>query len=335
MLAWTLTDGSAEHEARCLGVAELVADRIERRHVAPRAPWRWFAPFSPIDPRDAPTGRSDGPVAARRGWPDVVVASGRTSVPYLACVKRASGGRVVTAYLGETLAGAGAADVVAVLHGSRMRGPTVVSTATRPHRVSPVRLVAARGGPALFPESSSGRRVGVLIGARRRRWTGEDVERLVAGLRRLRDDGATVALVCARDADPRVDMAARDVAHYVWDRQGRDPRVRLLAQSDALVVAADDPSALDEAVATGAPVYGFRPSGIDRRSAATLDRLSALGVARPFAGRLELYAYTPIDSTAEIARAISAVIATRAALKPKAERRAPARSRETNGPTYR
>ncbi|MDR4308109.1 mitochondrial fission ELM1 family protein [Chelatococcus sambhunathii] len=334
MLAWTLTDGSAEDEIRCLGVAEAIADRIERRRIAPRGRYGWLAPFGPIDPRDAP-GAAGGPITPLRGWPELVVGAGRKAVPYLASVKRASGGRTITAFMGATLAGRAVADIVAVDQGERLRGPNVVATPTRPHRMSAARLIAARGAPALFPTDARGRRVGVLLGARRTRWCAEDVSRLAAGLGRLRDDGAIIAVVPSRDADERLDMAVRTSAHYLWDRQGQDPTARLLAQSDALVASADNLLVLDEAVATGLPVMAFRPQGLDRREAAALDRLVSLGAARIFSGRLEDFAYTPIDSTAEIARAISAVIATRAALRPRPERRAPARSRETNGPNFR
>ncbi len=334
MLAWTLTDGSAEDEIRCLGVAEAIADRVERRRVTPRALYGWLAPFGPIDPRHAP-GATGGPITPLRGWPELVVGAGRKTVPYLASVKRAAGGRTITAFIGASLAGRAVADVVAVDQGDRLRGPNVIATPTRPHRMSVARLLAARGAPPLFPAGSEGRRVGVLLGARRRRWHGEDVARFAAALARLRDDGAVIVAVPARDGDDRLDMVVRASAHYLWDRQGQDPTARLLAQSDALVAPADDLLVMDEAVATGCPVMAFRPHGLDRRSAGRLDRLFSLGAARIFSGRLDDFAYTPIDSTAEIARAISAVIATRAALRPRPERRAPARSRETNGPNFR
>ena len=334
MLAWTLTDGSADDDTRCLGVAEAVADRIERRRVAPRWPWSWLAPFGPIDPRDAP-GAEGGPVTPARGWPELVVAASRRTVPYLAAIKTASGGRTVTAFLGETLAGGAVADVVAVTQGARLKGPNVIATAARPHRISAVRLLAARAAPAAFPPRSEGRRVGVLLGSRRRRWSAEDVERFAAGLARLKADGRSLAVVAPREADDRLDLAVRQSADYLWDRQGQDPLVRVLAQSDALVAPGDDLLAIDEAVATGSPVLAFRPSGLDRRCADAVDRLASLGAVRPFPGRPETIAYTPIDSTAEIARAISAVIATRAALRPRPAPRAIVRSRETNGPTFR
>ncbi|MFC3691851.1 ELM1/GtrOC1 family putative glycosyltransferase [Chenggangzhangella methanolivorans] len=329
-----MTDGDADDETRCLGVAEAVADRVERRHVAPRAPWRWLAPFGPIDPRDAPD-RAAGPIAPRRGWPDVVVASGRRAAPYLAAVKRASRSRVVTVFLGDSALGARAADIVAVGEGSRLSGLNVVRTVSGPHRIDAVRLAAARGGDALGP-SDARARVAVLLGGRSgRAWQEEDARRLAAGLARLAADGATVLAAARREAPAALDLAAREAAAYLWDRAGPDPRVALLAHADAVVVAGDDALAVDEAVATGRPVFAFRPTGLKRAAAAHLDRLAAHGVVRPFAGRLEAYGYAPLHAASEIGRAVAALAATREALRPRNERRAAPLKRETNGPTTR
>ena len=332
MLAWTLTDGNADDEARCLGVAEAVADRVERRRVSPRAPWSWLAPFGPIDPRDDPG--LGGPIAPVRGWPEVAVASGRKAAPYLAAVKRASNGRTITAFLGASVAGRAIADVVAVTHADRLRGPNVVVSAARPHRVGQVSLAAARGSPPLFA-AGAGPKVAVLLGsAGLRRWSGEDADRFEAGLVQLVAERARIAAVLGENAGGRLALAVSRVADYLWDRQGRDPTIRLLAQADAIVVSAADLLSVDAAVATGAPVLAFRPRSLDRGASRAVDRLAALGVVRPFPGRIEAFAYPPVDATAEIACAVSALVATRAALGPREERRTPARSTE-NGPSLR
>lgn len=331
--AWTLTDGTPDDETRCLAVAEAVAERVERRLIAPRAPWRWLAPFGPLDPRDAPE-RPTSAIAPRRGWPDVVVAAGRRAVPYLAAVKRASRQRVVTVLIGDSALGPRSADIIAVREGSRAAGVNVVRTIAGPHRIDAVRLAAARGGPAPGPQAPPGPRVAVLLGGRRA-WSDEDLRRLAAGLARLTSEGATVLAAACRNAPASLDLAAREAAAYVWDRLGPDPRVALLAHADAVVVAGDDALGVDEAVATGRPVFVFRPSGLSSAASAHLDRLAAHGLVRPFAGRLETYSYAPLHAAAEIGRAVTALAATREALRPRTERRANARKRETNGPTTR
>lgn len=331
--AWTLTDGDPDAETRCLGVAEAIADRVERRRVSPRAPWRWFAPLGPVDPLEAPD-HAAGPIAPRRGWPDVVIATGRQTPPYLASIRRASRSGVLTVFLGDSVLGARAADIVAVGEGSGVQGANVIRTVAGPHRIDAIRLAAARGGTAPGPETD-GPRVAVLLGGRRRRWSSESGKRLAAGLSRLAGEGATLLACARRDAGEDLDLAVDGTVHYLWDRAGRDPQVALMAHADAIVVAGDDRLALDEALSAGRAVFAFRPSGLSSAAAIHLDRLEGRGLVRPFAGRLEPCACAPVDAAGEIARAITALSATRSALKPRAERRANLRKRETNGPTTR
>jgi mitochondrial fission protein ELM1 len=334
MRAWVLTDGNSGDEEICLAVAEAAADRIERRRVAPRAPWRWLVPFGPIDPRDAPE-QGAGPIAPKRGqtWPDLVVGAGRRAAPYLVRLKAASGGRTATVFLGPSMAGAGIADLVWVSEQDRLRGSNVIVTPTRPHRIGPIRLAAARGGPALVPAEVKGKRVAALLGGDLswRRADDEDCDRLIAGLARLCADGA-VLLASLSDRTPeRLAMAVRRLAHYVWEGTGDNPYISLLAQSEAFVVMSDSPNMIGQALTTGAPVMVFETSGRRRGTRAFLDRLMALGAVRPFAGRIERCGGQQLDAAAEIARAIQALVATRAALSRDVSRKKPAPTRETNG----
>lgn len=333
MRAWVLTDGCADREDACLGVAEAVAERIERRAIRPRALWRWIAPWGPIDPRDAPE-RGAGPISPRGalGWPDIIVGSGRVAAPYLMRAKRASGGRVVTVFLGPN-APAHTADLVAVLERDSVRGPNVIVTASRPCRVNRVRIAAARGGVPLVAETVRGRRVGVVIDGWR--FTEDDGVRFAAALRRLRDDGAVLLVRATRVTSQPLAMALRETAHYLWDGAGPDPLVPVLAQSEALLVSAGCERSLSEAAVTGSPIMTVLP---DRASGSARDfagRLTALGMARPFSGRIERFAYPPLDSTREIAQAVHALAATRAALGRTSSRSARARTRETDGPASR
>lgn len=334
MRAWVLTDGKAGDEQPCLGVAEAVADRIERRRIAPRRPWAWLAPWGPIDPRDAPD-RMGSPIAPKpgEGWPDVAIAAGRRAAPYLRRIKTASGGKVLTVFLRDARAGAGVADVVWVPEHDRLRGPNVVVSTTSPHRVNAVRLAAARGAPPLVGPDVPGRRVAVLLGGdtRHHRFSAEDIDRLVAGLTRLKNDGAVLMATASRRTPKPLALAVEQLAHYFWDGTGDNPYISLLAQAEALVVTADSTNMVGEAAATGRPVLVFEPSGGRRKTRAFLDRLTALGVIRPFSGRLERYSYPPLDSTPQIARAIQALAATRDILRRDVDRKAPVAARETNG----
>lgn len=334
MRAWVLTDGDLDRQDVCLGVAEAAADIVERRVLRPRAPWRWLAPWAPIDPRDAPE-RGSGPIAPRgaHAWPEIIVGAGRMAPAYLLRAKRASGGRAVTVYLGRRCP-PHAADVIAVAEHEAARGPNVVVTRAEPHRVNLIRLAAARGGTRLAADAPAGPRVGVVIDdAGGRAHLGlEDVARLLVDLRRLRADGAVLLVRPPRGAPEPLMLALREVAHYLWDGSAPDPYISVLAQSEALVVSAMSTRTLSEAATTGAPILAFTPRAAQHGVRDLTRSLEARGVVRPFAGRLERFAYVPIDASREIAQAVHALAATRAALRTGAARGAPARTRETNGP---
>lgn len=100
--------------------------------------------FGLIDPREAPDA-PDSPLAPP--FPDMVIASGRRAVSYLAAIKQASGGRTFTVFLKDPRAGSGIADFIWVPDHDRLRGDNVLVTATGPHRFSRPRIEAARKAP--------------------------------------------------------------------------------------------------------------------------------------------------------------------------------------------
>lgn len=334
MRAWSLTDGTSDIEDSCLAVVEAVADRVERRRVWPRAFWRWLPVWRPIDPRDAPE-RGYGPIAPRSGdpWPELIVASGAVAAPYLARAKKASGGRSLAVFIGEG-APASADLVVALGHEHRQRGARLVIGAP-PHRIDGVRLAAARGGPSPF--QGEGPRVAVLVGEGpgKRGMTSEDIARLVAGVRRLRMDGAVIAVRAPRSVPRASLLALAEVAHYIWDGEGSDPFLALMAHADAIVTAATSARIVSESLAAGAPVHAFMPASASTAVCSLVSSLARNGLVRPFSGTIEAGRAPVLDSTRDIARAIDAIISTRAVLKPGAGTAAPRRQRETNGPTSR
>lgn len=278
----------------------------EIRRVAPRTPFTWAMPWGPIDPREAP-GRTGSPL--RPPYPDLVVASGRRAVPYVRAVKRFSGGRTFTAILKDPRTGAGAADLIWVPEHDRLRGPNVVVTLTSPHRASAAALSRARcrSDPRLAALPTP--RAAILVGgdSRHARFDREDGRRLVGQLEELAEVAALMVTTSRRTPTTlrdALDGLVRRRGGFLWDGRGDNPHKSLLALADAIVVTADSANMLSEAVATGAPVLVFEPAASGRRVRAFVAGLAALGAVRPFAGRLERFAYTPLDSTPAIADAI-------------------------------
>ncbi len=302
-----LSDGLAGHEAQTLGVAQALGVVPDLRRVNPRKPFAALAPFGPIDPRESPrhAGSPIGPP-----WPDIVLAAGRRTLPYLRRLKRESGRKVFTVYFNAPANGRRAADlIVAPLHDG-LFGRNVVTPLTPPNRVSAEALAAARRAPdprvAALPEP----RAAILIGGDNRhfRFRPPDALAMADIARSLSAQGYSVMATDSRRTPAvvkeAVEAGLREDAGWMWDGEGENPYLSMLANARVIVATADSVGMVGEAVATGAPVFVFAPIGGSRKIADYLARLERLGAVRPWRGTVESWRYEPINSTESIAASI-------------------------------
>lgn len=304
---WILSDGKAGDESQCLGVAEQLGADIEIRRIAPRAPWRWLMPFGPHDPRER-RGVAGGPISGP--LPDLVIASGRKTVPYLRALKRLRGTRPFTVYLKDPRTGSRAADFVWAPDHDRVSGGNVLKTVTSPHRVTPEKLRQALADVTPEIARLPRPRVAVLVGgnSRHHSFLPQDIDRLFRGLLQVCQDGASLMITTSRRT-PEALRAALAVYKqhdrvFLWDGKGENPYLPVLASADAVIVTADSVNMVGEAAALGKPVHVFRPTGGHRKIDRFLERLSAAGIVCEFDGRLEIGDRPSLDSTPVIAAAI-------------------------------
>ncbi len=310
--SWIITDGKMGDLAQCVGVAEAMGLQPAQRVVKPAAPFTWLMPRGPIDPREGP-GRPGSPIAPP--YPDILIASGRRSVPYVRAVRKLSGGTCFTIFLKDARVGISAADFIWVPAHDRLRGPNVMTTLTSPHKVSQGALAEARANPPARIAALLQPRVAVLVGgdSRHHRFKPEDIARFSAALDRLAASG--VALMGSRSRRTPEQLAtlvgetfARSGGWW-WDGQGPNPYIALLANADAIVVTADSVNMIGEAAATGKPVLVFEPSGGHGKIGKFLNGLADHGVVHRFDGHLVGQPYEPLDSTQAIAEAALAAYA--------------------------
>src|SRR5271156_1755743 len=91
-----LGSGKIGHEINALGIAEALGSPYELRRVEPRALFARLAPYGPVDPRDRPGAAGS---ILPHPLPDLAIASGRVTVPYMRALKRAAGPRVFAVFL--------------------------------------------------------------------------------------------------------------------------------------------------------------------------------------------------------------------------------------------
>jgi mitochondrial fission protein ELM1 len=361
--AWILSDGRSGHEAQTLGLAEALGLRPRVIRLAPRGLVAALSPFGPIDPRER------GLVAPP--FPDIVLACGRRTIPYLRHVKRASGGAVFTVYVNRPATGLRTADLIIAPRHDAFFGANVLTPPTPPVRVTPERLAAARAAPDPRIAALPAPVVGVLVGgdSRHFRFSQKDVAELATAVSGLMEEGWSIAATVSRRTPARLAEALREIARtscatpspargrrwpreagsdegpgrrqalstqpsrhgpssdptssrhllphagegarpeapraFLWEGEGENPYLSILACSDALLVTGDSVNMVSEAAATGTPVHVFAPGGGSAKIAAFLAGLEARGAVRRWAGRLEHWSYEPVNSTPELAAAIA------------------------------
>jgi uncharacterized protein len=307
MSAWVLSDGVAGHEAQTLGIAEALGLSPRVIRLAPRKFYAFLAPYGPIDPRDAPSA-PESPIAPP--YPNILIAAGRRTVPYLRRVRSASNG-TFTVFVNDPRTGVSTADVIVAPRHDRLSGPNVLSPATPANRITDARLAAARAHPdpriAALPQP----RAAMLIGgdSGRYRFSPEDADKVAEIARVLMATGASIMATASRRTPAHVVEALRSAIlegrGFLWDGSGENPYVSMLANAATIFVTADSVNMLGEAAATGAPVYYYEPSGGHRKMTDYHSALEAIGVARRWNGSVERWTYPPLNSTAEIAAAIA------------------------------
>ncbi len=306
-----VSSGMAGHEINCIGVAEALGIPYKKIIVAPRAIFKRLAPYGPVDPKDSP--KRPGSVLAPP-FPDIVIASGRVTVPYIRAFKRAGGDKVFAVFLQDPRYARREFDLIwAPLH-DELAGANVVATLTSPHPFSAARLERLRQTPDPRIAALPSPRAAIILGgpSAAHGFVAADLERMTKAARDIAAQGYSVMATPSRRTPPellaavRKGLEAADPARtFVWDGAGDNPYGAMLAQADAILVTGDSVNMMGEAVATGAPVHVFRPSGGGKRIDAFLAGLRKTGAARVFEGELETFSYEPIDSSRTIAAAIA------------------------------
>lgn len=308
---WIISDGKAGVETQCLAVAEELGLSPVLKRVSPRRPWRWLAPRGPVDPavQFGLTGSAFAPP-----WPDIAIAGGRNTVPYIRALRRAAGRRTFTAFLQDPRTGPHTADVIWVPEHDRRRGANVFTTLTTPHRLTLAKLAERRARLPDLMAKVPGPRLSVLIGGNSRShvFKPEDQVRLIGGLEALVPHFGSLFVTTSRRTPHELDAALHSFMSgrpgMIWDGTGNNPLHDFIAHADQLVVTADSANMVCETCVSGRPVHVFHPSGGSRKFDRLHEALVSYGATRPLAERydvLETWTYAPLSATEEIAGEIA------------------------------
>jgi hypothetical protein len=309
---WVLTGGAIGFEVQALGVAEALGVAPVVKRIAPPAPWRWLAPWGPAAP--------DASVAPP--WPDILIASGRQSIPYARKIRKLARGRTFVAVLQNPAVDPAAFDFVWAPAHDRLDGANVHSTLVSPNRLTPDRLEREAEKIAPLIAHLPHPRVAVLLGGSNAvyRLTDDIARRIGEQLATLADSFHAGLMVTPsrRTGDAQMRIVCdrlRGKPAVVWDGAGDNPYFGFLGSADAIVVTCDSVNMVGEAAATGKPVHVIEFDGGSPKFRRFLDAMYAHGAARPFSGRLENWGYVPLNATRDIAAAIVSAFRAHSAAK--------------------
>ncbi|MEM9027141.1 MAG: mitochondrial fission ELM1 family protein [Pseudomonadota bacterium] len=310
--AWLITDGKAGSTRQAEGIATALGLEALVKHANPTGLYRILAPFGPVDPA-ARFGAEDGDFGPP--WPDIAIAVGRRSAPYLRALHKVAPGRCFSVYLMDPRAGRNVADMIWVPAHDRLRGANVFTTPTAPHPFTPERLAALRGTMADDIAALPQPRIAILIGGRSAAYSfsGQETTAFASALQSLVALGASFMITPSRRTHAELLEATLAATHgtprlVIDATTGPNRYPEFLAHAEAFVVTADSINMTGEAAATGRPVYVFHPSGGRSKFRRFHENLQAHGVTRPLPETLSQFIswhYEPIDSTGDIAREIS------------------------------
>ena len=302
-----ISDGKVGDEVQCVGLAEELGVIPKICTVSPGKPYVWFMPWGPIDPADSKK-EEQNPLS--RPFPDIAIASGRKTVPYLRKIKSESKGTTFTVYLKDPKTSSKVADLIWVPEHDSLRGKNVIVTTTTPNRISTEKLKFARMNPNIDIEQLSEPRILILVGgnSKHHQFSADDINQFLQHLENLANQNVSLMITTSRrtpiELKSKLIELAKKGNHIIWTGHGLNPIIQYFANADQIVVTSDSTNMVGEAAATGKPVQVFEPSGGHKKITSFLSNLKNNGVICNFEGQLVSLNYEPLNSTPVIAKAI-------------------------------
>lgn len=307
---WTVTNGTAGMENQALGLAERLGLPIVAKRVRLAWPWNKLAPVHWGTPFSRLAAGSD-PIAPP--WPRLAIGVGRESIPIMAAIKKASGGRTVLVQCQDPRVPLARFDLVIPPEHDAVSGDNVFSILGSPNRIAPEKLALARARFADRFQPLRAPRVAVLIGGKSKayRFDLNVVENLTLALVELSKVSGLMVTVSRRTGEQNTARIASALAGsdaYFWNGEGENPYLGVLGWADAFLVTADSVNMACDAAVTGKPVHIFSLPGGSAKFDRFHQTLMARGISRPFNGRIEQWDYAPLDETGRAAKRIAELL---------------------------
>ena len=299
-----LTDGKMGDLAQCRGLAaELSApEHIREQVVTPN--WLTALPL-PNMPLSAVDRQQDFFALD----PDIIIASGRRTVPYLKAFAENTAKKAFTVFLKDPRHARKAFDFIWTPKHDGVRGSNVYSTTTAPHIYSTTVLERSKAAAKERFKLQNQPVTGVILGGNSGSVTWDNMASIFFAAPLAQIDLTHKVLVTASRRTPSnlinaVEQALEQHDSWFWDGEGENPYGEILGVSDSLIVTGDSHNMVSEAVATTASVNVFRPKGLHKKLVSFLDELESNDQIHKLTVGFEPRTRQSINATPEIATEI-------------------------------
>ncbi|MFA5041011.1 MAG: mitochondrial fission ELM1 family protein [Bdellovibrionales bacterium] len=315
---WVVTDGRAGMENQCLGLAEALGLLPVVKRIKLRSPWKQLSPYLRCGLSYAVSNEGD-PITPP--WPDILIASGRASVPASLYVRRASKvgekGGTFTVQIQNPVINPSFFDLVVVPRHDRLEGTNVMATLGSMHRISLEKLAVEAS--KFLPQVASlpSPRIGVSIGGSNAvySFSSEEMQNVAMQLKALvMREGSLMVTISRRTGAENLAILKKTLhgtQSYIWDGQGENPYFGILGLAEAMLVTCDSVNMISEACSTGKPVMIIDLPGGSEKFRFFHQLMRDAGMTRPFRGRIERWQHAPLDDVRLVAERIKAMLEQR------------------------
>jgi mitochondrial fission protein ELM1 len=315
---WVVTNGNPGMENQCLGLAEALGLTPTVKRIKLRSPWKQLSPFLRHGLAHAFSAEGD---RVAPPWPDLLIATGRASVPASLYARRMSkkqgGPGTFTVQIQNPVIDPSRFDLVVVPRHDNFAGANVMTTRGSLHRVTPEML--KRETEKFLPQLGAlpAPRIAVLIGGSNAVYslTPREMKILAAQLAALAGrEGSLMITPSRRTGDENMAIlqeALRGTPSYIWDGQGANPYYGMLGLADTILVTCDSVNMVSEACTTGKPVMVIDLPGGSDKFRRFHHAMRDDGMTRFFTGQIEKWTYAPLDDVHLVADRIQEMMNTR------------------------
>jgi len=294
--SWILSSGLIGCENQCLGVIERLGIETEIKKIKPSMAVSLFAPYGTpfLNPQ------------VREPWPDLVIAAGRKTIPYLKYIRKASKKECKTIYLQDPRIDSKEFDIVWAPEHDSIEGNNVIKTITSPNRVTNELLNYHHDEWLDKLSKLKGPFIGFLIGGKSKAYNFNDAEceKIIQALNFVISNGYTPLITLSRRSPKKLSNRIKNLLinekNLFYDGQGDNPYFAILKASEIIITTPDSANMISEAINVPKPVYYIDIKSNSKRFNKFINTLVNSGHIRPFENNIDYFQNKKLDPTKEI-----------------------------------